>query len=171
LPPSLSAFDLDVADMRLAYGLVLGHAQEPAAAIFMWGGCMRLSPDPSDDAKVRAVAWLSAWDSHGTHCTATSGDEAGAAWLALGAAGLGAQALGEEFTLDRLDPVDCYLEIAGERITAVPVFDAPATGRDGVSGALSLSDRRDAILVAVLGPRAVYTGEFEKLRRTAAHLC
>src|SRR5947207_2337703 len=96
--------------------------------------CMGRSPHSFDDAKARAVAWLTAWDSQGTHRTATAGDEAGARWLADQAAGLGTEAATEVFALDRLDPVDCYLELNGARIAAVPAFDAPSTGADGVTG-------------------------------------
>jgi hypothetical protein len=33
-----------------------------------------------EKAKARAVAWLTAWDSQGTHRTGTTGDGAGALW-------------------------------------------------------------------------------------------
>jgi hypothetical protein len=72
---------------------------------------MRLSPHAFNDAKARAVAWLSAWDSQGAHRTGTTGDEAGALWLAHEAAGLGVEVTTELFELDRLDPVTCYLEL------------------------------------------------------------
>jgi hypothetical protein len=130
---------------------------------------MRVSPHPSGGAKARAVAWLKAWDSQGPHRTATSGDEAGADWLAHQAAGLGIKAADEEFSLDRLDPATCYLELDGKRISAVPVFDAPGTQPDGVTGTLSLGAHDEAVLVAELTPRSVYTGEYERLRRGAAH--
>jgi hypothetical protein len=32
--------------------------------------------------------------------------------------------------LDRLDPIDAYVEFSSTRIPGVPVFDAPATGAD-----------------------------------------
>ena len=60
----------------------------------------------SDDATMRAAAWLRAWDSQGIHRTATAGDQAGADWLIEEAAGLGAAPAVEEFALDRLDPID-----------------------------------------------------------------
>jgi hypothetical protein len=75
----------------------------------------------------------------------------------------------EVFELDRLDPVACYLELDGEHIAAVPAFDAPATGASGVTGTLGLSGRAEAILVAQLTPRSVYTREYERLRRGTAH--
>jgi hypothetical protein len=124
---------------------------------------------PFDDAKARAVSWLTAWDSQGTHRTATRGDEASALWLAREAAGFGVEIATEVFALDRLDPVTCYLELDGKRIPALPAFDAPATGADGVAGTLSLVERDQSILVAELTPRSVYTGEYERLRREAAH--
>jgi len=88
----------------------------------------------SDDATARAVAWLQAWDSQGIHRTATAGDQAGADWLIEEAASLGAAPEVEKFALNRLDPIDVYLELDGARIPGVPVFDAPVTGSDGVAG-------------------------------------
>lgn len=128
-----------------------------------------MSPNFLDETKARAVAWLTAWDSQGHHRTGTTGDEAGALWLAHEAASFGVDVATEAFTLRRLDPVTCYLELDGDRISAVPAFDAPGTGASGVTGTLSLSDREDAILVAQLSPRSVYTGEYDRLRRNAAH--
>ncbi|HEX5317983.1 MAG TPA: hypothetical protein VFW46_02430 [Stellaceae bacterium] len=110
----------------------------------------------------RAAAWLQAWDGQGFHRTATAGDEAGAAWLAAEAAALGAAPEFEEFTLDRLDPGACFLEVEGERIAAVPAFDAPPTS--GVTGRLGAE-----IAVAELSPQAVYGGEYRRLREAGGH--
>lgn len=90
----------------------------------------------TDDGTTRAIAWLTEWDSQGIHRTATAGDEAGANWLIREATGLGAAPAIEEFALDRLEPIDIYLEFDGRRVPGVPVFDAPATGPEGVSGIL-----------------------------------
>jgi hypothetical protein len=118
----------------------------------------------TSDAATRAATLLADWDGQGTHRTGTQGDGAGAEWLAREAAALGAAVAIEEFDLNRLDPALVYLEIAGTRIAGVPVFDAPATGIDGIEGRLG-SD----IAVAELSPRAVYSGEFERRRRDAGH--
>ncbi len=122
-----------------------------------------------EEARARAVAWLTAWDAQGTHRTATAGDEAGAVWLAHQATGFGVEVGTEVFELDRLEPVACYLELDGERISAVPAFDAPGTGANGVTGTLGSNGHDHAILVAKLTPRSVYTGEYERLRRDTAH--
>jgi len=128
-----------------------------------------VAPHSFDDADIRTVAWLTAWDAQDAHRTGTTGDEAGARWLAREAGGLGVEVTTEAFALDRLDPVACFLELDGKRISAVPAFDAPATDAEGVTGTLSLSDHEDAIVVAKLSPQSVYTGEYDRLRHDTAH--
>jgi len=128
-----------------------------------------VAPHSFDDADIRTVAWLTAWDAQDAHRTGTTGDEAGARWLAREAGGLGVEVTTEAFALDRLDPVACFLELDGKRISAVPAFDAPATDAEGVTGTLSLSDHKDAIVVAKLSPQSVYTGEYDRLRHDTAH--
>jgi hypothetical protein len=91
------------------------------------------------------------------------------AWLAREAASLGAEVTSEAFALDRIDPVETWLEVDGRRIDGVPVFDAPPTGPDGVAGTLGPAGSDAAIGVAALSPHAVYSGEYQALRRNAAH--
>ncbi len=124
---------------------------------------------PIDDGTARAAAWLNAWDSQGIHRTATPGDEAGADWLADEAAALGAAPAVEDFPLGRLDPVDAYLESDVARIPGVPVFDAPASMEDGVSGTLGLVGSDADIGVAEMSPVSVYTSDYEELRGNAPH--
>jgi hypothetical protein len=123
-----------------------------------------------DEGETRAARWLAAWDAQGIHRTATAGDQAGADWLIQEMAALGvAVAACEEFALDRLDPIAAYLEVDGVRIAGEPVFDAPATGADGVSGVLGPVGGEAAITVAELSPRIVYTPDYQRLRRDARH--
>jgi hypothetical protein len=129
----------------------------------------RVNERLSDDPTTRAIAWLTAWDSQGVHRTGTAGDQAGADWLMQEAARIGAAPEVEKFALDRLDPIDAYLECDGLRIPGVPVFDAPATGVDGVTGTLAPMEAEPGIAVVELSPRSVYSPEYEKLRRGAAY--
>jgi len=121
------------------------------------------------EAEDRAARWLRAWDGSGIHRTGTAGDRAGAAWLAEEAKSLGANVSVEEFALDRLDPTTAHLEVDDTRIDGVPVFDAPVTGADGITGALGPAGSAAAIGVAELSPLAVYSGEYRALRRSAPH--
>jgi hypothetical protein len=120
-------------------------------------------------AETRAAAWLKAWDAQSFHRTGTEGDMAGAAWLAGEAAALGAAVEIEEFALDRLDPVDVFLELGGERIEGVPLFDAAATAAAGISGRLGPVGGDAEIGVAALPPRAVYSGEYRRLQQQGGH--
>ena len=116
-----------------------------------------------------AIAWLTAWDTQGVHRTGTAGDQAGADWLFHEAADLGATPEVEKFTLRRLDPIDAYLECDGMRIPGVPVFDAPATGVNGVTGTVAPIEAEPDIAAVELSPRSVYTPAYERLRRRAGH--
>jgi len=127
---------------------------------------MQAAPLPDfEQAQARAAAWLAAWDGQGNHRTGTAGDLAGAEWLGREAMALGAEVWIEEFALDRLDPVKCVVEFGVRQIVAVPVFDAPATPAQGVTGRLGTIGSDAEIGVAELSPRAVYTGAFERIRR------
>jgi hypothetical protein len=123
----------------------------------------------TDDGTTRAIAWLTEWDSQGIHRTATAGDEAGANWLIREATSLGAAPAIEEFALDRLEPIDVYLEFDGRRVPGVPVFDAPATGPEGVSGILGRVGEQTPIALVELPPLSVYSPDYEELRRNAVH--
>jgi len=112
------------------------------------------------EAQARAAKWLAAWDGQGIHRTATAGDLAGAEWLAQEAAALGAEVTIEEFALDRLDPIECFLELGGRKIAAVPVFDAPATDGEGVIGRLA-----DMVTMTVFITDARLGDRFTQLRR------
>jgi hypothetical protein len=117
----------------------------------------------------RAAKWLEAWDAQGIHRTGTTGDADGAQWLALEAHEIGIDPVFEVFAFERLDPVSALLEIGGERIEAVPLFDAPPTAEAGVTGRLGPVGSAAEIGVAELSPRDVYSGEAKRVRRAGAH--
>jgi len=129
------------------------------------GASARLFDDPAP----RAIRWLTAWDSQEIHRTATAGDQAGADWLIREVAGLGAAPAVENFALDRLDPIDAYLDCDGARVPGVPVFDAPASEGDDVAGILGPIGAETSIAVAELSPLSVYTPDYAELRRNPVH--
>lgn len=107
----------------------------------------------------RAAAWLQAWDSQGYHRTATPGDEAGADWLRAAAE---TELRDEVFSLDRLDPLDAFVDIDGVRVHGEPMFDAPDTPEGGVTG----RHGRD-VAIHELSPQAVYGAEFRAMRQAS----
>ncbi len=105
----------------------------------------------------RATSWLRAWDGQGIHRTATSGDDAGADWLAAEAERLGAQVAFETFEVERVDPVEAYVEVDGVRIEGVKMFDSPDTDPAGTN----------SVRVIEAPPFAVYSSEFREQRTQA----
>jgi hypothetical protein len=111
--------------------------------------------------------WLAAWDSQGTHRTGTSGDEAGADWLAGAAAALGATVTEERFSLDRIDPIEGSVTFDGTTIDGIALFDAPEGTAEGTAGAIGQAEA--VIGVGEVDPRAVYSGQFRAMREAAGH--
>src|SRR5438034_9118645 len=101
-------------------------------------GCSAMAA-PLRESEQRIASWLQAWDAQGTHRTATTGDEAGAAWLAREAAKIAGNGnvSSETFRLERIDTIAAFVEFAGERINGEPLFDGAATSAEGVHGSAS----------------------------------
>jgi hypothetical protein len=116
------------------------------------------------DADRRAREWLVAWDGQGIHRTATTGDEAGAAWLAGEAERIGGTVKIEEFALDRVDPLRGFVEFDGRIVSGLQMFDAPDTPRGGVEGLASRPEGEAFVALTELSPLAVYTPGFVQMR-------
>ena len=116
--------------------------------------------------EAEALAWLSAWDQQGTHRTATTGDEAGADWLAGEAAALGAEVGIETFPMHRLDPVTAEVSFEGTTLAGVPMFDAPDGDIAGICGPLGGAT---PVGVGPISPLAVYSEAFRAMRRESPH--
>jgi hypothetical protein len=80
---------------------------------------------------------LREYDAFGIHRTGTEGDERCARWLADEARRLGAKSELESMPFNRIDVVECFVEVGGRRIEGVPVFDASFTGPEGVTATLA----------------------------------
>ena len=91
---------------------------------------------PKDTLEQRVAPLLQAYDAQGNHRTATEVDRRSGEWLAGEVRQAGAEASLEPFSLSRVDPQSCYLQVGGRRMDGVPVFDATFTGARGVHGKL-----------------------------------
>lgn len=74
------------------------------------------------------------FDSQGWHRTGTPVDHESARWLADKAREIGVAAELEPFGLSRVDPRECWLEVGGNRIPGLPMFDGEFTSSGGVRG-------------------------------------
>ena len=94
---------------------------------------------PAMSAHRRVAHIIETYDRQGWHRTGTQVDRDNAEWLASEIAELGLEPTLEPFTLDRVDPHECYVEIGERRLEGVPLFDATFTSAAGVTGTLGLA--------------------------------
>lgn len=77
---------------------------------------------------------ISAFDAQGWHRTGTAVDAQSAEWLAGELERAGSHAGIESYRFRRLVPSDSFVEVAGQRIEGLPLFDSAPTPPEGVSG-------------------------------------
>jgi hypothetical protein len=121
---------LAVGGRAAAIGLVARSARA------QWLRSISNSQSTSNRVEDRVARVLEAFDAQGNHRTGTDVDNRSAEWLAAEVRRLGVEPSFEPFTLNRVDPQECYLAVAGRRIDSVPMFDAGFTGTEGVHGKL-----------------------------------
>ena len=90
------------------------------------------------DQKRRIARIVREYDAQGWHRTGTETDHESARWLADKGRELGLDAVLEPFSLSRIDPELCYLEVDGRRIEGLPMYDGTFTGPEGVHGRIGL---------------------------------
>ncbi len=121
------------------------------------------------EAQQRIARWIEAYDRQGIHRTGTVGDKRSADWLAAEIGKLGVKPALEPFAIDRVDPLDCFVEIAGKRIEGLPLFDAAFTDASGVGGRLGPVGGQTELGLIELPPNAEYSASYETTRRTSRH--
>ena len=97
-----------------------------------------LTVAPQGDAiERRASDTIRAYSAEGHHRTATAVDRASADALLSRARATGAAPSLERFDLWRVDPAAAFVQIQGQRIDGLPMFDGIFTDARGVSGAIA----------------------------------
>lgn len=121
------------------------------------------------DLSQRIARVIREYDQQGIHRTGTQVDEQSARWLARQARQCGVTPSLETFTLHRVDPRSCYLQIGERRIEGLPIFDGEFTDADGVGGRIGPLDSEAEIGLAEGTPNAEYVPAYAKMRREARH--
>ena len=88
------------------------------------------------DQLQRVARIIGEYDAQGWHRTGTVVDHESAQWLADQVSKTGAEVSLDSFQLSRIDPGECYLEVGGQRISGLPMFDGAFTGAEGIQGNL-----------------------------------
>lgn len=103
----------------------------PRPAAWAW------PPQAAADDRIAPVARIiEAYDGQGIHRTATDADDRSALWLRDEAKQSGVDAMLESFSLNRVDPVACFLQAADRKIEGLPLFDGTFTDERGLVGRL-----------------------------------
>src|SRR5882672_8888687 len=110
--------------------------------------------DALEAARARAGETIRGYSAEGFHRTATAVDRASGDRLLALAKSAGVAASLEPFELSRIDPVAAFLEIDGQRIDGLPMFDGAFTNADGVSGAIGAIGGGRPIAFARVAPNA-----------------
>ncbi|MDP9238568.1 MAG: hypothetical protein M3P30_14430 [Chloroflexota bacterium] len=108
------------------------------------------------------------YDAQGWHRTGTKVDAESAEWLAEHVRALGLQVELEPFAINRVEPVEAYVEIDGRREYGVPLFDCTYTDGTGVVGAVGVVASACAIGVGATDVGRP-TPDVEAARHTARH--
>jgi hypothetical protein len=127
------------AEVSMLVGNRRDFLRSSAAAALATGGPKLLFAQErtrGDALEQRLAAVIEEYDAQGNHRTATPTDNASAEWLAKHVLQAGADSSVEPFSLSRIDPQACYVQVADRRIDGVPLFDATFTGIEGVRGTL-----------------------------------
>ena len=107
-----------------------------AASLATLPGCSHGQGGNTDGSLERIARSLRDYDAQGWHRTGSEVDARSAEWLADEVRSRGLEVSLEPFELARIDPLEAFLEIDGERVDGLPIFDGGTTDADGISGTL-----------------------------------
>jgi hypothetical protein len=118
-----------------------------------------------------AAQLVSAFDVSGIHRVGTAGDFASGEWLAREAGASGAAVSRMPVSVNRTLVDAAFVEIAGQRIDGLPMFDSPPSGADGIAGALSMEGAEGLVGYLELPPNSasIKHMRFETIRRATRH--
>jgi hypothetical protein len=121
------------------------------------------------EANQRIARLIKEYDGHGIHRTGTAGDKGSADWLAAEVSRLGVNPVLEPFAIDRVDPLNSFVEIGTRRIEGLPLFDAAFTDANGVRGKLGEFGGETELGLIELPANAEYGANYESTRRASPH--
>jgi hypothetical protein len=122
----------------------------------------------TDDVAARVRDILQAYDAQGWHRTGTEVDAQSAAWLANTLVEMGAQPTLEEFAFERVEPLAANLQVDGQLIEGLPLFDAPALHGGSLEGPLGAQGSASPVGVMISTSPAP-DPEYDAIRKNSAH--
>ncbi len=117
----------------------------------------------------RIGSFIHTYAEQGFHRTGSDVDRRSAEWLANEVRQLGLEAMLEEFTLSRVDPIAASLAVDGRTIEGLPFFDGAFTTATGIAGRLGPLESDAEIGVTEIAPNASQAGALGEARRRNRH--
>jgi hypothetical protein len=117
----------------------------------------------------RIGSLIAAYAAQGAHRTGTEVDRISGEWLANEVRAIGLEPVREDFSLSRVDPVACSLNVDGRTIEGLPLFDGGFTGAAGVTGMLGPLDSGAPIGLVELAPNGADAGALGEARSQNRH--
>ena len=132
---------------------------------------------PEPEAKARQLALMNErighrireYDSQGWHRTGTDVDLLSGRWLVQQIENIGIDPRLDPFVLQRVSPLQSRLEVDGDVIEGLPLFDGGFTNHKGIEGRLSPLGSQAQIGVAEV-PATSGADALEVARRTGSHV-
>lgn len=123
------------------------------------------------DRRNRIANIIEEYDSQGFHRTGTTVDQVSALWLVERIRQLGIEASLEPFNLNRIDPIQTYVQIDNRKIEGIPLFDGSFTDATGIRGSLGLLGSEADIAVTQVSSEAdlIRDKEFQNYRRSGQY--
>ncbi len=88
------------------------------------------------DQLQRVARIIGEYDAQGWHRTGSVTDHESSHWLADLVSEIGVDVSQEPFELSRVDPAECHIQVGGQRIPGLPMFDGAFTRAEGILGRL-----------------------------------
>lgn len=121
------------------------------------------------DRPERIARLIEEFDAQGWHRSGTQVDHDSTQWLTDLVSDAGAKVSAESFPLNRVDPQESYLEVNGERIDGLPLFDGTFTDDGGMHGRIGPLGSDAEIGVGVLSHHPEENQRFSQMRRDGLH--
>ena len=117
----------------------------------------------------RIGTFIRAYEEQGFHRTGTTVDQLSGDWLVDEVRQIGLEPVRDEFSLNRVDPIDAFLVVKNRKIEGLPLSDGAFTSSAGIVGHLGSLNSPASIGLAEAPPTATEADALGDARRQNQH--
>ena len=120
-----------------------------------------------EDLKQRIISVIKEYDNQGIHRTGTEVDNQSAHWFANKIKKIGPEPRLEEFSLNRIDIIEAYIDIGAEKVNGVPLFDCTYPKEEIIGKLGSLKEKN---IIGFTRVKNVKSQDLEKKRKDSSNV-